>query len=550
MNDVRALRLAKLVPVLLSIAVLLSSEPAVATLRSDVTPPTGSLTINGTATYTASKSVILKLSATDAGRVNAYYVSTASTPPRLVTAGWVGVASTSNFTRKTAYTLSSGDGSKTVYAWYRDTAGNISAGASSSIVLDQIAPTTTSDAPAGWVRTDQTLTVTASDGGGSGVARTQYCIDTTNSCTPASNGTSVEVTCAVGTTCQTYFRYRSTDQGGNVETTQSAPVWIDKTSPETGTWLSDPSSSVLRSDTSLLDGFPNDPSVIKDGNVYAMYYSAIKGDFSDTNTVRVFRATSNDGVNWIRDSVPRLSPGADGSWDSVKVERPSVIKLPDGTYRIYYAGSNVPDAESGFQIGLATSPDGIDWSTHAGNPVLTLGEPGSFDELSILGARVLLKDGEYWMWYAGMSGGEELSIGLATSQDGIVWEKKGKVLELDVEGEGRNEVGVAEGHVIWNGAEFEMFYSVLQDFGQILGPIWRATSTDGMSWIKDSSPVLRRGDETSWTGQGMGSPSVLLEDGTYRMWYSGTHTDGATFLEIGIGVAEKMRVFEDPWGSL
>jgi predicted GH43/DUF377 family glycosyl hydrolase len=292
---------------------------------------------------------------------------------------------------------------------------------------------------------------------------------------------------------------------------------------------------------SLLDGFPNDPMVIKDGNTYAMYYAAVKGDFSDTNTVRVFRATSNDGVNWIRDSIPRLSPGSDGSWDSVKVERPSIIRLPDSTYRIYYAGSNVRDAEGGFQIGLATSPDGIDWSTYTGNPVLTVGEPGSFDELSILGARVLLKDGEYWMWYAGMSGDERLSIGLAKSQDGIVWEKKGKVLELDVEGEGRNEVGVSEGHVIWNGVEFEMFYALLQDNGQVRGPIWHATSTDGINWIKDGNPIISRGDETSWTSQGIGSPSVLLEGGTYRMWYSGTHTDWASFLEIGIGVAEKIE---------
>jgi predicted GH43/DUF377 family glycosyl hydrolase len=514
----------------------------VARLPRDVTPPKGSLTINRNAAYTASKWVILNLSATDAGGMTAYYVSTASTRPTLVTSGWVSVASMSNFTRKTAYTLSSGDGTKTVYAWYHDAAGNISAAASHSIVLDQTAPTTTSDAPAGWVGTDQTLTVTASDGSGSGVARTRYCIDTTNSCTPAIDGTSVTVTCAAGVTCQTYVRYRSTDQVENVEATQSAPVWIDKTTPSgAGSWRPDPSSPILTFDTSLLDGFPNDPAVIKDGNTYVMYYAAVKGDFSDTNFVRIFRATSNDGIDWVRDSIPRLSPGSEGSWDSAKVERPSMIKLPDGTYRLYYAGNNVPDVESGFQIGLATSPDGIAWSTNTGNPVLTPGEPGSFDELSIGGARVLLKDGEYWMWYAGMSGAEKMSIGLAKSQDGIVWEKKGKVLALDVEGEESNEVGVADAHVTWNGTEFEMFYAVLQDYGQLLGPIWHATSPDGIGWIKDGSPILRRGDETSWTGQGIGSPSVLLEGDTYRMWYSGTHTDGATFFAIGIGVAEKMR---------
>ena len=75
------------------------------------------------------------------------------------------------------------------------------------------------------------------------------------------------------------------------------------------------------------------------------------------------------------------------------------------------------------------------------------------------------------MWYAGMSGDLKIAIGLAKSKDGILWNKKGKVLELDAEREGRKEIGIIEDHVIWNGSGFEMFYVVLQDKGQVLGPI-------------------------------------------------------------------------------
>ena len=84
-----------------------------------------------------------------------------------------------------------------------------------------------------------------------------------------------------------------------------------------------------------------------------------KGDFTDTNTVRLFRAISKDGYSWKRNSIPLLSPGSPGSWDSVKAETPSVVKIPDGTYRMYYAGSNIPDSEAGFQMGFAYSRDGI-----------------------------------------------------------------------------------------------------------------------------------------------------------------------------------------------
>jgi len=310
---------------------------------------------------------------------------------------------------------------------------------------------------------------------------------------------------------------------------------------EADSWVTHPQNPVFKFDVSLLDGFPNDPWVIKDGGTYVMYYGAVKGDFTDTNTVRLFRATSKDGISWKRNSVPLLLLGSSGSWDSVKVETPSVVKLPDGTYRIYYAGSNIPDSEAGFQMGFAVSRDGINWDKYSGNPVLTLGKKGSFDELTIGEPSVLIKDGEYWMWYAGMSGNLKVTIGLAKSKDGVVWEKKGKVLELDVEREGRKEVGIIEEHVIWNGSEFEMFYAVLQDEGQVVNPIWHATSKDGIAWVKDSSPILRKGDENSWNGQSIASPSVLLEDGKYRMWYSGSHTDGKTFFELGIGVAEKTK---------
>lgn len=314
-----------------------------------------------------------------------------------------------------------------------------------------------------------------------------------------------------------------------------------KSIPDIPGWTPYKNNPVFKSDPTLLDGTFGDPWVIKDDDTYVMYYGATKGDFSDTNTVSIFRATSKDGINWERNSIPLLSKGSSGDWDSVKVETPSIIKLLDGSYRMYYAGSNLPDSEAGFQMGFATSPDGITWKKHRNSPVLRLGKKGDFDEISIFEPSILYKDGEYWMWYAGMSGKLQVSFGLAKSKDGMAWEKKGEVMRIDIEREGRNEVGITEDHVIWNGSEFEMFYAVLQDEGQVLNPIWHAVSKDGINWIKDNGPILRKGDENSWTGQGIASPSVLFEDGKYRMWYVGAHTDGETFFKGGIGLAEKTK---------
>jgi hypothetical protein len=89
-------------------------------------------------------------------------------------------------------------------------------------------------------------------------------------------------------------------------------------------------------------------------------------------------------------------------------DRPEVLKLPGGGYRLYYAGSNIPDSEAEFQIGLAESDDGIAWTRHPGNPVPRL-DPAS-DEVSLLGQSVVSKDGESWMWYAVLSKESKVEI--------------------------------------------------------------------------------------------------------------------------------------------
>lgn len=80
--------------------------------------------------------------------------------------------------------------------------GGIGTGTALTRTVDAAAPTTTDNATTGWVNTDQTVTLTATDGTGSGVARTAYCTDTTNTCTPSTVGTVVPVACGAGTACR------------------------------------------------------------------------------------------------------------------------------------------------------------------------------------------------------------------------------------------------------------------------------------------------------------------------------------------------------------
>ncbi|TLM65614.1 MAG: filamentous hemagglutinin [Deltaproteobacteria bacterium] len=104
-----------------------------------------------------------------------------------------------------------------------------------SRTVDAAAPTTTSNAPAGWQAADVNVTLTPTDGTGSGIASTQYCVDTANSCVPGTSGTTVSVTQGAGTAGTQYVRFRSTDNLSNLETTKSATVQIDKAAPTDGT---------------------------------------------------------------------------------------------------------------------------------------------------------------------------------------------------------------------------------------------------------------------------------------------------------------------------
>src|SRR3989338_2132187 len=102
---------------------------------TDTEVPQCSVKINNDASTTDSIDVTLSLSATDDTGVIGYYISESSLIPSLTGSGWVLVNSAKSYSATVSYSLSSGSGTKTVYVWFRDTAGNVSSSASDSITL-------------------------------------------------------------------------------------------------------------------------------------------------------------------------------------------------------------------------------------------------------------------------------------------------------------------------------------------------------------------------------------------------------------------------------
>ena len=108
------------------------SDPGVA----DTTAPSDpSIIINDGDESTASTSVTLDLSAADDVGVVAYYVSESSSEVQSTDSAWISVTSMVKYSENIPFTLTEGDGLKQVYAWYKDSAGNISTYASDKISL-------------------------------------------------------------------------------------------------------------------------------------------------------------------------------------------------------------------------------------------------------------------------------------------------------------------------------------------------------------------------------------------------------------------------------
>ena len=66
--------------------------------------------------------------------------------------------------------------------------------------------------------------------------------------------------------------------------------------------------------------------------------------------------------------------------------------------------------------------DGVTWQKHTGNPVLGPGDPGDWDS-AYRGQIALIEDGGlYKMWYSGGAFSGPWQVGYATSADGLVWD--------------------------------------------------------------------------------------------------------------------------------
>ena len=151
---------------------------------------------------------------------------------------------------------------------------------------------------------------------------------------------------------------------------------------------------------------------------WRMWYLGYNNGFFQDPGLGQALSEGPDGVRFPRPAAPIYRPEP-GMWDGQFVTDPVSLRAPDGTWHLYYVGAGTT-----IGVGLLTSTDGQNWTPHPENPIFERNLDG-WDQ-GFVGLEVACVDGQYLMWYAGYEEPLDLettpiSIGLATSDDGIHW---------------------------------------------------------------------------------------------------------------------------------
>lgn len=187
-----------------------------------------------------------------------------------------------------------------------------------------------------------------------------------------------------------------------------------------------------------------------DGDTFILLYNARSSEGHGPGRF-IGRATAPDPTGpWIHDLEPVLTVGPEGAWDCGFVSPNCVVTTGEG-YALYYSGGKSFTSGEPRWLGMATSPDGINWTKYdepqtmgpafaESDPLLQLGPAGSWDSLAAWEASIRQTKDGWEMFYEGIGPvdtpiGHAVQIGYATSVDGIHWLKyeNNPILGLGVE---------------------------------------------------------------------------------------------------------------------
>jgi len=259
-------------------------------------------------------------------------------------------------------------------------------------------------------------------------------------------------------------------------------------------------------------------------------------------------STSFAQTHWLKHSQNPVLTMSPGTFDSDQVFTGPVL-FENNQFKMWYGASATPGR---WNTEYAISVDGVTWVKQSGKAVLELGPQNSWDDQWAIAGAVIHKDDTYKMWYYGWSSfDDKRRIGLATSSDGISWQKyddpatteapfanSDPVLDAG-ESSAWNSSGVWYPSVFFDGTIYHMWFSGQSSSGYASLRVGYATSPDGINWaLHPSNPVLQAGAAGSWESLAVGTASVVVQDNKYHIWYAGMNNAGLINARLGYAVSD------------
>ena len=231
---------------------------------------------------------------------------------------------------------------------------------------------------------------------------------------------------------------------------------------------------------------------------------------------------------------PILSPGKLGFFDGQGVQATSINRINNKLY-LYYLGwqQGAPSPLFYTSIGLAVSNDnGNTFEKYSNVPIL---DRSKYDPWMVSGGTVIFHDGKFLMYYLSgqymkISENEVVSsydIKIAESEDGISWNRKGKIA-LSLE---KNETNISRMSILKESDKLVAWYPVKKrNQGYRFG---YAESIDGNLWTRKDSLVGIDVSSSGWDSAALDKVAVVEHENKRFMFYNGNN-----FGYDGIGLAE------------
>jgi hypothetical protein len=229
------------------------------------------------------------------------------------------------------------------------------------------------------------------------------------------------------------------------------------------------------------------------------------------------------------------------AWCRVVTYTPRVI-FHAGRFRMWYLGTSTGARSGDMKMGYAESADGVNWTPHPANPILTAKDVPWGDMVQTPFVLFDPDEAAFKMWFVSgkVTGHDsegrflkfEPKLGYATSLDGKAW----KVHPEPIYPSGRSPCVIKEApgrYRMWMGSSPK-----LAGESGLFENIYAFHSPDGLRWTREAEPILRPSGKVTTVIY----PCVLREEDTWYLWHGG-HVTGGRF-EIFCATSKDGRAWD------